>query len=391
MSPCEYKKCPIPDTSNEVKLPCAGTGCQKSLHMSCLTVFLQRVKWCDTELLGSNAVCSKTCYNKFASSASRKKTWTNDGMNGVDDPNTSEKILLDWLTTEGNYTNKWRGKNNNGKKKKHVAAEIALLMNAANVTVKRDHKQVMNKIAHIEKSFRIAHDFANTETGQGLQENDKGEFDDAVTKKCQYYFDLLEIFGDRASAKPKVTSADNLDSSEEDDDEEESDEESEEELDDDDDNPDSIDLERMDISFDTVNDDSMNDTIIVTDPSIIQLNENKSGNKKQKTKRVRSSVSLAGSAASSKRSKTSKVSLLTDSASAKFESLSVAQEKLANAKIDVANKQAISQKLQNEQIELQLRMQKFEMLQNIRRQRPDMTNDQIVAMFPSLSEFVEYI
>ena len=57
----------------------------------------------------------------------------------------------------------------------------------------------------------------------------------------------------------------------------------------------------------------------------------------------------------------------------------------------VANKQAISQKLQNEQIELQLRMQKFEMLQNIRRQRPDMTNDQIVAMFPSLSEFVEYI
>lgn len=385
MSPCDYKKCPIPDNSNEVKLPCVGTGCQRSFHQSCLVVLLQKVKWCDTEVLGSNAVCSKTCYTKFASSATRKRTWTNDGANGVDDPNTSERILLDWLTAEGNYTNKWRGKNNNGKKKKHVAAQIALLMNAANVTVKRDYKQVMNKIAHIEKTFRVAYDFANTETGQGLQENEKGEFDDAVLKKCQYYFDLLEIFGDRASAKPKVTSADNLESSDEDNDEE-SEDETEEELDDD--NPDSIDLERLDISFDTVN-DNVNKTIIVADPSIIQL-EDKSTTK-TKVKRTRSSVSLAGSAVSSKRTRASMISLLNDSASAKLESLSSAQEKLANAKTDVANNQAITQKLQNEQIELQLRMQKFEMLQNIRRQHPDMTNEQIISMFPSLADFVQYI
>jgi hypothetical protein len=40
----------------------------------------------------------------------RKPTWSNDGENGMDDPNTSEKILLDWLLVEGNYANKWRGK-----------------------------------------------------------------------------------------------------------------------------------------------------------------------------------------------------------------------------------------------------------------------------------------
>lgn len=367
-----------------------GPGCGRSYHQSCLTMFLQKVKWCDTSLLpASHAVCSKTCYTKFISSTSRKRTWTNDGAGGVDDPNTSEKILLDWLTTEGNYSNKWRGKNNNGKKKKHVAAEIALLMNAANVTVKRDYKQVMNKIAHIEKSFRTAHDFANTETGQGLQENEKGEFDDAVLKKCQYYFDLLEVFGDRASAKPKVTSADNLDSSEGDDDDS-SDDESEEELNDDDNqnSQSSMDLDRLDISFDTINDDDRNEAIVVADPSIIQLDGNNTV--KQKGKR-KSSISLAGSASSSKRSKGSKIALMNDSASEQFESFTSVQEQLAKAKIDVANTQAINQKLQNEQIELQLRMQKFDMLQDIRRKRPDMTNEQIIAMFPSLAEFVEYV
>ena len=78
----------------------------------------------------------------------------------------------------------------------------------------------MNKISHIEKAFSAAHDFANTETGQGLKENDTGEFDDAVRRKCLYYFDLLEIFGDRASAKPKVTSLDNLSSSDDENDNE---------------------------------------------------------------------------------------------------------------------------------------------------------------------------
>ena len=306
----------------------------------------------------------------------------------MDDPNTSERILLDWLTTEGNYSNKWRGKKNNGKKKKHVAAEIALLMNSANVTVKRDHKQVMNKITHIEKAFRAAHDIANTETGQGLQESDKGEFDDAVMKKCRYYFDLLEIFGDRASAKPKVTSADNLDTSEDDEDDESNDE-SEEEIDDE--NPESVDLEHMDISFETINDDNYNDTIVEAGPSIIQLKDRTVTTSTGKRSRSKSNISLAGSAASSKRSKTSKISLLNDDANAKLESLTSVQEKLANAKIDVANNQAINQKLQNEQIDLQLRMQKFEMILNIRRQRPDITNEQIVAMFPSLADFVHLI
>jgi len=95
------------------------------------------------------------------------------------------------------------------------------------VKVSRDVKQVTNKITYMERAFREAHDFANTETGVGLQETDRGNFQDIVRKRFPYYFDLLEIFGDRASSKPKVTSYDDLSETSEEEDSEEGEEENE--------------------------------------------------------------------------------------------------------------------------------------------------------------------
>ena len=43
----------------------------------------------------------------------------------------------------------------------------------------------------MEKAFKDAHTFASSETGAGLQEQDKGTFEEAVKKKCPYYYDLL--------------------------------------------------------------------------------------------------------------------------------------------------------------------------------------------------------
>jgi hypothetical protein len=213
---CNWKQCGI--ISGEELLPCAVTGCKKQIHPTCMECFAEKgfsENWFNYETIGDTTVCSKTCYNKHVLNLRRKPVWSNDGEKGPDDPNTtSEKILLDWLMVEGNYSNKWRGEDSKGRTKKQVAAELASMMNAAKVRVTRDDKQVMNKIAHIEKSFRCAHDWANTETGQGLKENDPRAFDDAVKGKCSFYFDLLEIFGDRASAKPKALSSGNLDTSE---------------------------------------------------------------------------------------------------------------------------------------------------------------------------------
>jgi hypothetical protein len=125
----------------------------------------------------------------------------------------SEAILINWLITPGNYS-KYRGKNNLGKRKIHFAEEISKRIHDAGVRVKRDKDKVTAKIKHIETSFRSAHDFAFTETGAGLKETDEGNFRDIILKKCPWYFDLLPIFQDRASAKPRLTS-DDLDSDEE--------------------------------------------------------------------------------------------------------------------------------------------------------------------------------
>jgi hypothetical protein len=129
----------------------------------------------------------------------------------------SEAILILWLTTPGNYS-RYRGgnKKNGGKGKIQYAEEIARKINAAGVRVKRDAVKVKSKIEHIESCFRSAHDFAFTETGAGLKEKDDAtDFNEAVLKKCPWYFDLLPIFQDRASAKPKMTS-DELDLSDSD-------------------------------------------------------------------------------------------------------------------------------------------------------------------------------
>jgi hypothetical protein len=53
--------------------------------------------------------------------------WNGDGKNGLDDPHTSMRILLDWWTTEGNYS-RFCGKHNDGIKKIQFASSLANTM-----------------------------------------------------------------------------------------------------------------------------------------------------------------------------------------------------------------------------------------------------------------------
>ena len=109
---------------------------------------------------------------------------------------------------------KWHGKNNGGQKK--VAGDIAHLINDAGVHVMCNAKQVQNKVQHLEQQFRVAYNLANTKTGQGLESNDKNSFDDAVCGLCTQYFDLFDVFHDRASSKPSYQNLAGLSSSDED-------------------------------------------------------------------------------------------------------------------------------------------------------------------------------
>ena len=145
--------------------------------------------------------------------------WNRDGKNGPQDPNHSEAILIDWITTPGNY-DRYRGTGNNGLKKIQFAAMIAAKIKDAGVRKSRTPKDVQNKIEYVEKCFRCAHDWSHTETGAGLRENDSGTYEEALLRKCPWYFDIREIFEDRANARPFHTTDDMFQEASSDDDSE---------------------------------------------------------------------------------------------------------------------------------------------------------------------------
>ena len=200
---CGNRSCPGLGIADKL-LPCQNPSCKRKFHLTCFQERFRKEKW--PKLREGQVVCTKACYNKLANPP--RLNWTNDGKGGIDDPCSSERILLDWLMFPGNYANKWRGKDNKGRKKNQVAGDIAKLINDSGVLVKRDNRQVKNKIQHLERQFREAFDFANTETGAGLKEGDLVLFDDAVMQRCPHYYDLVDIFADRASSKAKATNMD---------------------------------------------------------------------------------------------------------------------------------------------------------------------------------------
>lgn len=119
-----------------------------------------------------------------ADGGGRKGNWDCDGKAGLEDTHTSVKILIEWWMTEGNYS-RFCGKNNNGIKKIQFAQQLSEKISSETNT-KRDAKNVLSKIQHIERTFKDAHNFATSETGAGIKENDEGTFEAAVKKKCPY-------------------------------------------------------------------------------------------------------------------------------------------------------------------------------------------------------------
>jgi hypothetical protein len=144
------------------------------MHLSCFT---SKYKYVDFPKLVQNVqiVFSKGCYKAVGSP--KALTGSNNGPVGREVAGCLETILLHWLTEEGNYAYYRGGPQTKGKTKKKVAAQITHIINDKGVFPQKNAKQVENKIHHIEKQFRTAHDLASTVTGAGLQENDRGSFD----------------------------------------------------------------------------------------------------------------------------------------------------------------------------------------------------------------------
>ena len=108
---------------------CRNEGCNKVMHYACYQgSVLVKHALAPLPLQGYAIACTKRCYSKIIKEVKKKQQsgnaerllWHQDGKDGPDDPKTSQAILVDWLTTPGNYS-KYRGTNNHGKKKIHFA------------------------------------------------------------------------------------------------------------------------------------------------------------------------------------------------------------------------------------------------------------------------------
>mmetsp|Transcript_35202 Transcript_35202/g.85283 ORF Transcript_35202/g.85283 Transcript_35202/m.85283 type:complete len:315 (-) Transcript_35202:1446-2390(-) len=187
---------------------CANLKCKKSFHTSCsqtnvLTKHsLKPIKNRDGDTFWA---CTKTCYTVIQSSKSSSRIpWDKDGPNGPeDDQVNSERILLEWLLTDSNYS-KYRGNGNYGTSKTQFCKQIANLIQSKGVVVERTDTQVRDKICGLERSFKAARDFMYRETGVGLKATDEGTFQDLIRKKCKHYYELEPIFIDRVGVAPET-------------------------------------------------------------------------------------------------------------------------------------------------------------------------------------------
>ena len=187
-------------------LECSADGCSFGVHLMCYQGIILGHK--NAALPDNCVACKKKCYDSIVKSRSASDSrgkWDCDGKNGPNDSHTSMKILLDWLTDEGNYV-RFCGKDNDGVRKTQFANILAEKMRNETSSTNRNHKQVLDKIKRLEESFRTAHDFATSETGAGIQESQGSEkFEDLVKAKCPYYYHLVDIMADRSGTEPKIT------------------------------------------------------------------------------------------------------------------------------------------------------------------------------------------
>lgn len=161
-------------------------------------------------------VCGVRCYDKLVRErkASKKAStkpprvigWTKDAPPGSEVTSTS--VLMDWLTTHGNY-DRYRGDTVKGKTKLSICAEIAEKIRKAGCLQARTQDMVFKKVTAMENSYKSAIDWFGL-TGVGVSDVDgvqvtphsgpekhKQSTTEILLKRCPYFYELDPIFRDR--------------------------------------------------------------------------------------------------------------------------------------------------------------------------------------------------
>jgi hypothetical protein len=213
---CNFRSCVI-DKPDIPKIECFAPGCDRFFHSYCYDLgvlrknYLEHFDPSNSEDPFSKIACTKDCHKKAfrhyanlsANPEDRNIPWNRDGRHGKDDPNNSENILISWLRHPGNYS-KFRSPPC-GKTKIAVCQEVSTKIYLAKTLKSRKALSVQQKIQSMESAFRDAHDWVNN-TGVGVLASDgRVTFEEAVKKRFTFYYDLVDVMSERASARPKAS------------------------------------------------------------------------------------------------------------------------------------------------------------------------------------------
>lgn len=215
-------KCPGND-AGEVLYGCANPKCDKFSHWTCSKLLLDHHKVPGESRPTNETVvfCTKTCFGKWeakqkaerrekeraASKAAKEAAKGKDGQAQPWDADGSMEVLIDWITTEGNWAKYCGGAGNNGKSKRAHRKDITILIKRK-LGIDRTELQLANKISTLERSFKAATDWI-ANTGQGL--DNPGDVEAYVKDKlCPLYYDLEAVMAERPNARPLGTNEGDL-------------------------------------------------------------------------------------------------------------------------------------------------------------------------------------
>lgn len=117
-------------------------------------------------------------------------------------------VLLDWLTTQGNYDAYRGGPQQSDKTKEVLCGEIVAALRVQGI----DHHSKIDfrtKIGELERSYRKACDWLS-QIGQGILDSNTPDYEVQINsylqKLCEHYNILQSIMSNRPSARPAATS-----------------------------------------------------------------------------------------------------------------------------------------------------------------------------------------
>ncbi len=181
---CSIRGCKVVEIGCEL-VACANKPCPHVFHLACFHSLVVDHNNLDILKDASGAAvpcCTKKCYGTLEPkyNGTSQLVWEKDGALGPEDPNNSLNLLLEWMTTEGNYAC-FCG-NAEGKTKLKICEEVASLLKGKGVQVEHSKKNIFDKIQALEKMFKVAHEWAG-QTGQGIDIS-KQAFGVAVSNRC---------------------------------------------------------------------------------------------------------------------------------------------------------------------------------------------------------------